>query len=352
MGRDSDSAGAALALNDTCALWEAVCRVTHDFILLLDRDCRIGFLNRAGDGHTPEGVVGRSLTELVLPDSVTALAEMVEEVFKTGTNGSLEVTVRTPRGSLNYYQMHLGPVCIGGQTVAVLACSESILPLKETERSLERERNLLRRLIEIQERERQLVSYEIHDGLAQYLTGAIMHFQAWEVALGDHPGMDDLQKGVRLLQAAAEESRRLISGLRPPDLDELGIIEAIESLVADAQTEVPRVTFVHDLPGPRLPPMLETTIFRIVQESLSNVRKHAAATAARVELVRDGEWVRIRVQDDGCGFDPAAVADDRFGLESIRQRSRLFGGEPEILSAPGAGTTIAVSLPIPPHSEG
>ena len=68
--------------------------------------------------------------------------------------------------------------------------------------------------------------------------------------------------------------------------------------------------------------MLETTIFRIVQESLSNVRKHAAATAARVELVRDGEWVRIRVQDDGGGFDPAVVADDRFGLESIRQRSR------------------------------
>ena len=91
-----------------------------------------------------------------------------------------------------------------------------------------RDRALLQRLLEIQERERQLVSYEIHDGIAQYLAGAIMHFQAWEAALGDHPGAGELREGMRLLRAAADESRRLIGGLRPPALDELGIVEAIE----------------------------------------------------------------------------------------------------------------------------
>ena len=128
-----------------------------------------------------------------------------------------------------------------------------------------RELALLRRLLEIQERERQLVSYEIHDGIAQYLAGAIMHFEAWEAALGDHPGVEELREGMRLVRAAADESRRLIGGLRPPALDELGIVEAIESLVSDARVEVPAVTFVHDLPGPRLPPDVETTIFRLVQ---------------------------------------------------------------------------------------
>jgi signal transduction histidine kinase len=210
-----------------------------------------------------------------------------------------------------------------------------------------RERNLLRRLIEIQERERQLVSYEIHDGLAQYLAGAIMHLEAWQNALGEHPGVGELREGMRLLHAAADEARRLIGGLRPPALDELGIVDAIESLVADARTEVPEVRFSHDLPGPRLPPAVETTLFRIVQESLTNVRKHAEARSARVDLERHGDIVTLRVSDDGRGFDPAVVPEDRFGLEGIRQRSRLMGGEPSIRSTPGKGTTIEVRLPIP-----
>lgn len=214
-----------------------------------------------------------------------------------------------------------------------------------------RDRALLQRLLEIQERERQLVSYEIHDGIAQYLAGAIMHFQAWEAALGDHPGAGELREGMRLLRAAADESRRLIGGLRPPALDELGIVEAIESLVADARIEVPAIEFRHDLPGPRLPPGLETTIFRIVQESLSNIRKHAAAGSASVAVTRSGDVVTIRVADDGQGFDPEAVPADRFGLEGIRQRSRLFGGSCRIDSAPGRGTVVEASLPVPAEPD-
>jgi signal transduction histidine kinase len=219
-------------------------------------------------------------------------------------------------------------------------------PRHDTPADVARQQKLLRRLIEIQERERQLVSYEIHDGLAQYLTGAIMHFQAWQATLGDHPGADELREGMRLLQAAADEARRLIGGLRPPALDELGIVEAIESLVSDARAEIPEVIFDHDLPGERLPPAVETMIFRIVQESLSNARKHAAARTARVEVRRAGDSIVVRVGDDGCGFDPAAVPEERFGLEGIRQRARLMGGEPSIHSTPGRGTTIEVRLPV------
>jgi signal transduction histidine kinase len=209
-----------------------------------------------------------------------------------------------------------------------------------------RDRALLQRLLEIQERERQLISYEIHDGIAQYLAGAIMHFQAWEAVLGDHSGAAELHEGMRLLRAAADESRRLISGLRPPALDELGIVEAIESLVADARVEVPMIDFSHDLPGPRLPPALETTIFRIAQESLSNIRKHAAASSASVAITRSGDLVTIRVADDGQGFDPESVPAERFGLEGIRQRSRLFGGRCRIDSAPGRGTIVEAGLPV------
>ncbi|MFM8734900.1 MAG: sensor histidine kinase [Pirellulales bacterium] len=205
---------------------------------------------------------------------------------------------------------------------------------------------VLRRLIEVQERERQLVSYEIHDGLAQYLAGAAMQLEALLHEQRDHAS-PLLLTALRLVRAAADESRRLIGGLRPPALDELGIVDAIESLVADARVEIPGIEFVHDLPGDRLPPDLETTIFRVVQESLSNARKHSGARAALVRLSREGDAVRVLVRDEGRGFKPDKVPTDRFGLEGIRQRCRLAGAEPRIESAPGRGTTIEVVLPIP-----
>ncbi len=340
-------AAAEAALADERALWEAVCRISGDFLIVVDAAGTIRFCNRYAPGWSAGDVVGRGVLALAVPESAAEVERTVREVLATGEGRELEVTVRAPTGQLTCFAMRVGPVLVAGRVAAVMACCENIEPLKTSERSLARERQVLRRLLEIQERERQLVSYEIHDGLAQYLAGAIMHFQAWEAALGDHPGRDEINEGMRLLQAAADESRRLIGGLRPPALDELGIVEAIESLVSDARAEVAEVVFRHDLPGSRLPPSLETAIFRIVQESLSNVRKHAEAGRATVEVAREAGLVRIRVSDDGRGFDPKAVPEERFGLEGIRQRARLFGGEPRIEATPGHGCTIEVALPVP-----
>ena len=334
---------------DTAALWQAVCRVSADYIAVVDRAGMIRFCNRVDDGWSPEQVMGRSMLEFTMPECTEQLYKLMEEVFTTGSVQSVETTVRRPDGGVNYFSLRLGPVFVDGRPVAVLVCCENILPLKTSEKSLQHERNLLRRLLKIQERERQLVSYEIHDGLAQYLAGAIMHLEACEHATGGSGENRELREGLRLLRAAADEARRLIGGLRPPVLDELGIIDAVESLAADARTEVPRVDFTHSLPARRLSPDVETTIFRIVQESLSNVRRHAHAGAVSVRLDQHGtNAVRIVVQDDGVGFDPATVAEDRFGLEGIRQRALLLGGEPVLTSSPGRGTTVSVTLPLEP----
>lgn len=334
---------------DTAALWQAICRISGDYIAVVDRTGTIRFCNRVDDGWSPEQVIGRSMLDFTLPESTEQLYGVIEDVFATGREQTTETTVRRPDGSLNYFLLRLGPVLVDGRTAAILVCCENILPLKTSEKSLQHERNLLRRLLKIQERERQLVSYEIHDGLAQYLAGAMMQLEACEHGLGGSAKNRELGEGLRLLRAAADEARRLIGGLRPPALDELGIIDAVETLVADARTEVARVEFTHHLPAPRLPPDVETTIFRIVQESLSNVRRHAHAATASVRLEQHGDnAVRIVVQDDGIGFDSAAVADDRFGIEGIRQRAWLLGGEPVVASSPGRGTTVTVTLPIEP----
>jgi signal transduction histidine kinase len=214
----------------------------------------------------------------------------------------------------------------------------------------ERESDSLRRLLAIQERERQLVAYEIHDGLAQYLAGASMHLQAGQHALGPCPpeAAGELAEAHRLLQAATAEARRLIGGLRPAALDDAGLVAAIESLAADARRDIPEVTFSHRLAGERLPGATEAALFRIVQEAIGNARRHARARHLQIELTGDAHGVRVRVADDGRGFDPARVPAEHYGLEGIRQRARLLGGVPRITSAVGAGTTVEVTLPAPP----
>ncbi len=340
-----DPTAETAALRDPSRLWEAVQRASGDYLVVVDRSYRVQLANRVDRGFTPEQLIGRSVLDFTSDDSTKPLKTAIDHVFREGTNCSLQTRVQTPEGEVREFSVQLGPVACDDGVAGVIICSEDITALKESERNLERERGVLRRLIAIQEKERQLVSYEIHDGLAQYIAGAIMHLEAHLHAQEGHESRE-LVDGVRLLRAAAEESRRLIGGLRPPALDELGIIEAIESLVADARIEIPEVTFTHRLPDRRLPNPLETTIFRLVQESLNNVRRHAQAGSAEVVVELAPRGVHVRISDDGRGFDPAKVSEDRFGLEGIRQRCRLVGVEPRIETAPGKGTVIDVVLPM------
>jgi PAS domain S-box-containing protein len=335
-------------LRDPALLWRTVREASGEYIAVVDREGFIRACNRVDEGFTPDEVIGHSLTRFTVPESSLALMDTLRQVFADGEMRTLETTVRRPDEGLSYFALRIAPLRRDGRVVAALACCENIRPLKDTEQALTHERNVLRQLLEIQERERQLVSYEIHDGIAQYLAGALMHFQAYAHEQARHAAPRDFENGMRLLQAATSECRRLIGGLRPPTLDELGLVDAIESLVADARADIPNVTFTHDLGSTRLPPQFETVIFRIAQEALTNARKHATARNAVVTLERIDDGVLVRVRDDGRGFDPATVPEHRFGLEGIRQRCSLLGGTPRIASEPGAGTTIEASIPIPP----
>lgn len=337
----------AALLRDPAALWAAVEATTGEYIAIIDRSGVIRACNRVDDGFTLDQIVGHSFIRFTAPESSAALVETLDQVFADGQMRSLETTVRGLDGSLNYFSLRLAPLTRAGRRVAVMACCASIRPLKATEHALMHERNVLQRLLAIQERERQLIAYEIHDALAQYLVSGLMHLQACERQDRTPDGARELEEGIRLVQAAAAESRRLIGGLRPPALDELGLAAAVESIVDEARTDIPDVVFTHALPPDRLPESMETTVFRIVQEAIANARRHSRARRLRVDIVRTDGRVRIVVEDDGRGFDPETVPEERFGLEGIRQRSRLLGGEPRIASAAGKGTTIEVTIPVP-----
>ncbi len=206
---------------------------------------------------------------------------------------------------------------------------------------------LLKNVLEKEEHHRQLIAYEIHDGIAQYLSAAIMHLEAYKENPSAKPETDqNMTEALRLLREASRETRHLISGLRPPALDELGIIASLEMLIADARLEIKDIKFHHKLHEKRLPTPIEVSLFRISQESLTNIRKHSRATQVRVELIQEETGaVSLHIHDDGCGFDSMNQRENCFGIEGIHQRAVHNGGTASIQSLPANGTTVHVEFP-------
>jgi signal transduction histidine kinase len=155
------------------------------------------------------------------------------------------------------------------------------------------------------------------------------------------------EAGAIMLQKALAEARRLIAGLRPAVLDESGLVAAVASMIEELESrEGIEVEFVSDVRFERLDPVWENSLFRIVQESLTNAARYSGTTKIRVQLAQEGDRLILEIQDWGRGFDPSGVAADRFGIKGIRERASLLGGQATIDSAPGEGTRIHVELPV------
>jgi PAS domain S-box-containing protein len=236
-----------------------------------------------------------------------------------------------------------------GDPIYLAFVMADITELKQAQKALERERRTLEHMLQASDHERQLIAYDIHDGLAQELAGAIMQFQVYDQFKDTKP--DEAKKaydgGVTLLRQGHVEVRRLISGVRPPILDESGVVAAIAHMVHDpAFDQGPKIVFRSGVTFSRLNPVVENVIYRIVQEGLSNARNHSKSKKIVVSLAQHGERLRIKIQDWGAGFDPKTVQDNRFGLDGIRERARLLGGKCKIKSKPGEGTSIVVELPV------
>jgi PAS domain S-box-containing protein len=234
--------------------------------------------------------------------------------------------------------------------VGVLGVTRDVDRRRQETAALREERNRLGRLLEMHERDRKLVAYEIHDGFVQSVTAALMHLESHLRMLGTEvpaATAEQAQTAGRLLAEGIAEARRLMGGLCPPSLEDRGVVAALENLVADQRTaDGPAIEFSHDVRFDRLAAPLETAVFRVAQEALANALRHAKTDRISVRLVQQDERIRIEVRDHGVGFDPTRVAPTGFGLDGIRQRARLFDGHVQIDSRPGRGTRITVELPL------
>ena len=217
-------------------------------------------------------------------------------------------------------------------------------------RAVKLEQQRLRRLLELHDSQRHLIAYEIHDGLAQLLAGVKMQWETFGRLLGtrDNQAEQAYQTGLELVRQSITETRRLISGLRPPILDDCGVMPALrdffERIEASRHATIEISTELDD--HQRFEPLLENAIFRVVQEGVNNALHHGKSDRVRVCLRRLDGRLRIEVQDWGIGFAPKDVRQGAFGLEGIRQRARLAGGLASVASEPGKGTLVTVELPL------
>jgi signal transduction histidine kinase len=211
----------------------------------------------------------------------------------------------------------------------------------------ENEQLLIGQLLGIQEHERQTVAHDIHDRLVQDIVGAHLHLQSIRASMHPLRIATKVAQASLLLEKAIEQGRRLIRDLRPLVLDDEGIVEAIRHLIADQRRRRELVVaFDHNVQFDRLEPKREGAIFRIVQEALSNVMRHAGTNHAAVELIQRDGTLDVVVRDQGVGFDPQSIPTQSVGLRAIREQARLFGGEAAIDSARGGGTKVFVRFPL------
>ena len=217
---------------------------------------------------------------------------------------------------------------------------------KRAEDALRIEQDLLKHLFRIQEGERRLTAYEIHDGIVQYATGALMHAEALTAKHEKANGLAELHAVCDQLRKIIGEGRRLMNGLRPLVLDESGLVSAIEHLISEQPESAPRIIFENQTKFSRLSPAVESAIFRIVQEALTNANKYSKAETVIILLSQSHDQVHVEVEDSGTGFDPEKVSKGRHGLSGMRERASLLGGTLQIDSTPGNGTRITADVPV------
>jgi signal transduction histidine kinase len=213
--------------------------------------------------------------------------------------------------------------------------------------------DLLHRVVGAQEAERQRIARELHDATGQSLTAIALGLRGVETMLeGDQPvEVEQVEELKSFSTSALGELRQIIADLRPSQLDDLGLAAAIQWYVQEFEKRYAiRTDFVAEGNRSRLPPEYETVLFRIVQEALTNIAKHANASWAVVRLENFPARVCVTIKDDGRGFDldEARRSEGRtgWGLLGIQERTRLLGGQYEIHSKPGRGTRIRVTVPV------
>jgi len=375
-----------------------------DFAYIFDRDGRFIYANQPLLdlwGLKLDEAVGKNFFELQYPDDLaTRLQRQIQQVIETRQGLRDETPYTSPTGVEGFYEYIFTPVFAADGTVEVVAGStrdyterkrieeairRSEALLQKSHEELERrvvertaalsEMNailqeevrerlriegerveLLRRIVFAQEDERRRIAREMHDQFGQQLTVLKMKLDALREDCGEHMNLceqlEALQAIARQLDADVDH---MVWEMRPTALDDLGLEAALSSYIQNWSKHfgIPVELHASGMDKDRLTPEIETALYRIAQEALNNIAKHAQAAHVAIVLERRADQVSLIIEDDGVGFDLQQVfgADDKgVGLIGMRERAALVGGAIEIESQPNVGATVVVRIATPPAS--
>jgi signal transduction histidine kinase len=243
------------------------------------------------------------------------------------------------------------PISFGVATVLIAMLVGTILNLRDqASEAHDIEQSLARQVVITQERERQVVAHELHDVVLQEAVDITHGIDELLETVSGEENKTRLRKLRTDLENMMEETRQLVRGLRPPVLDDIGLVLSLREL-ADSRTE-DTVEITVNVVGKerRLPDIVETALFRIAEESLNNTKRHSKATRIKMVIEFTAEKILLEISDNGIGFtvpsDRQLVNQNKFGIVDIAERARLAGGNMRIKSAKDKGTVISVDIPV------
>jgi PAS domain S-box-containing protein len=345
------------ALRENEARKSAIMRVALDAIFTIDHTGRIIELNPAAESiftRARARLIGENILEIIPPSLRPWFQDGLANHF-SGEKGPavgsrIEMPVLRADKSRFYAEFTVTRIKLKGEPTFTVY----IRDITQRKRAEEELRSLPQRIIKAQEVERSRVARELHDGVNQIIASVKMRIRSTRESLQPVQAAtrEILGRCDKLLTDALEENRRIAHNLHPADLNNLGFSSACNNLCKEFQSRTNlKVVCVIALPASRLPPGIELTLFRIVQEATNNIEKYAHAESVTLRVGLQNDSIRLKIQDDGRGFDVKKMQSDKrekghgLGLTNMRERALSLGGTCEIVSTPKKGTSITVQIP-------
>jgi PAS domain S-box-containing protein len=299
-------------------------------------------------------LVGDQLQDKLEQAELVHYKSVINQVIKTGTEHRILLSGRFMDEQLHYADIRLCPEFdVAGQVQSVLTLWRDVTELKQAEQKIEQAYGELRRLAERREEEieeeRKRIARDIHDELGQYLTGLKMRISILRMQpdISQQQLSAQISTMLTMLNDTISVVRKLASQIRPVQLS-VGINAAIESLVGDLIKETKLIcSFESDCSDDEIDEAISIVLFRLLQESLTNIRRHANAKTVDIELRQNQQGYQLKISDDGTGFDTRQNKEGHFGLLGMRERVNNLNGTMTLESILGQGTTITVSIPNP-----
>lgn len=353
---------AEVALRRSEEQYRLIATHTQDLICILEPGGHLVYVSPSHShlGYKPEQLIGLRMIDLVHPEDRPAFDAARDDAQSSGESRTVEL--RLKKGPDDWVSFESAATWIAddfGKPLRAVLVSRDITHRKQAEEAL---RELPRLIRETQEIERRRVARELHDSVNQILSAVKFRLQTVEDRLEktDETAWRESLKAKAHLDRAMQEVRRISRNLRPSELDDLGLVPAARSLCSEFSERTGIALDFLSAPEPvHLGKDAELNTYRILQEALGNIEKHAGARRASVELSHAASHLRLAIQDDGSGFTDGRRAQPRaaghgMGLVDMRERATSVGGSFAIHSAPGRGTEILVEIPIPltEHAKG